>query len=68
MDGESPVGPRLMTVDATAEWLGVSKQAIWRLIREKRIPAVSVGRYYRFDPQALARWRDAGGAGVDGTP
>ena len=58
------VGPtrRLLTVDDVAAWLGMPRAAVYRLVRESRLPAVAVGRYLRFDPVAIQRWIDAGGA------
>jgi excisionase family DNA binding protein len=60
-----PVGTErcLLTADVIAEWLGVSRQAIYRMTRERRLPTVAVGRYYRYDPIAVERWIMAGGAG-----
>jgi excisionase family DNA binding protein len=56
---------RLLTADDVANWLGITKQAVYRLVREYRLPSISVGRYVRFEATAIQRWIDAGGAALD---
>ncbi len=53
---------RLLSVDPVAELLGLTRPAVYRLVREGKLPAVAVGRYLRFDPIAVGKWIDAGGA------
>lgn len=53
---------RLLSVDDVAEWLGIPRPAVYRLVREGRLPAVALGRYYRFDPGAVQKWIDTGGS------
>jgi excisionase family DNA binding protein len=48
-----------------ADYLNVSTHALYRLVRERKIPAVSLGRYYRFDPRAIEHFVAAGGRGLD---
>ena len=50
--------PRLLTIDQVAEHLGTSRRHIRRLIAERRIPYVKVGRLIRFDPSEVAAWLD----------
>jgi excisionase family DNA binding protein len=38
---------RLLTVEQAAEWLGTSVRFVRRLISERRIPFIKVGRYVR---------------------
>jgi excisionase family DNA binding protein len=59
---ESQPARRLLSVDDVAEWLGLTRPATYRLVRQGRLPCVAVGRYYRFDPSAIQRWIDSGGA------
>lgn len=52
--------PRLLDINELAEHLGTSQRHIRRLIAERRIPYVKVGRLIRFDPEEIATWLDAG--------
>ena len=45
--------PTLLDIDQLAEHLGTSHRPIRRLIAERRIPYVKVGRLIRFDPARL---------------
>ena len=47
---------RLLTAGQVAERWQVPTGHVYRLAREGRIPAVRVGRYYRFRVDALERW------------
>jgi excisionase family DNA binding protein len=49
-------GAPLMDIEATAERLGVSVRLVRRLVFERRIPYLKIGKYVRFDPDALDRW------------
>lgn len=40
----------LLTVPQLAERLGVRPRFVYRLVDERRIPFIHVGRYLRFDP------------------
>ncbi len=48
----------LLGVDEMASWLGVEVGFIRRLIAERRIPFVKIGKYVRFDPEEVALWID----------
>jgi excisionase family DNA binding protein len=48
----------LLDIDDVAESLGVTPRHIQRLVAERRIPFVKVGRFVRFDPAALDVWLD----------
>ena len=50
--------PQLLTIDELAERLGVSIHHIRRLIAERRVPYLKVGRFVRFDPADIAAWLD----------
>jgi excisionase family DNA binding protein len=52
-------GRGLWTSAETAEWLTVPERMVRRLVAERRIPYVKVGRYVRFRPQDVKEWRDA---------
>ena len=49
---------RLLDIDAVAEMLNTSVRHIRRLVQERRIPVVRVGRLIRFDPLDLDGWLD----------
>ena len=50
--------PTLLNIDQLAERLGVSIRHIRRLIAERRVPHLRVGRFVRFDPADVAAWLD----------
>lgn len=49
---------RLLDIDAVAELLSTSVRHIRRLVQERRIPVVRVGRLIRFDPVDINAWLD----------
>jgi excisionase family DNA binding protein len=51
---------QLLTVDAAAERLSTSVRFVRRLIAERRIEFVKVGRHVRISESALAEFIDAG--------
>ena len=50
--------PPLLDASAVAEALGTTRRHVQRLVAERRIPFVKVGRFVRFDPAALDIWLD----------
>jgi excisionase family DNA binding protein len=54
-------GERLLTTEQVADRWQVSKYHVYKLAREGKVPAVAVGRYYRFRLAALVEWEQAGG-------
>jgi excisionase family DNA binding protein len=46
-------GPALLNVGGAAEYLAVSEHYVRRLVRERRVEFVKVGRYVRFERDAL---------------
>jgi excisionase family DNA binding protein len=50
--------PTLIDIDMVANHLGVSVRHIRRLIDERRIPFVKVGKFVRFDVDEVAKWVD----------
>ena len=48
----------LMAVDDVATRLGVSVRFVRRLVAERRIPYLKVGKFVRFDPRELEEWID----------
>ena len=49
---------RLLGVDEVADSLGVTNRFVRRLVAERRIPFVKVGKFVRFDPAEVNRWID----------
>ena len=52
------LGRRLLDIDDVAEQLSTSVRHLRRLVQERRIPVVRVGRLIRFDPVDLDAWLD----------
>jgi excisionase family DNA binding protein len=50
--------PQLLTIDQLAKQLGVTIRHIRRLVAERRVPYLKVGRLIRFDPSEVAEWLD----------
>lgn len=46
----------LLSVDQVAQRLGVDRRFVRRLIHERRIAYVKVGRHVRVEPEKLADW------------
>lgn len=56
---------RLLTADDLAERWQVKKSQVYRLAREGRIPAVQIGRYYRFRLPTIEAWEAGSEAAAD---
>ena len=52
--------PDLMTTEDAAVWLGWTEEYVRRLARQRRIPAVKLGREWRFFTQQLVEWLHQG--------
>ena len=50
--------PKLLSMDELAERLGVTQRHVRRLVAEKRVPFLKVGRFIRFDPAEIVEWLD----------
>ena len=51
----SPHTP-LMTCEQLAEHLGVTVRFVRRLVDERRVPFMKIGRFIRFDPNEIDTW------------
>lgn len=64
---EAPVlrseAAQLITAEQLADRWQVKPSHIYRLTRDKRIPAVRLGRYYRYRLDAIERFEQGGGDG-----
>ena len=50
--------PHLLTLSQLAEQLGITVRHVRRLIAERRVPHLKVGKLVRFDPAEIADWFD----------
>ena len=48
--------PELMTVEDLAEYLRFTKKTIYKLLKQGRIPAIQIGKKWRFDKAILDEW------------
>ena len=48
----------LIDVEELAEWLGVEVVFVRRLVAERRIPFLKIGKFVRFDPGEISVWID----------
>lgn len=60
MAASSTLPRLLLDIPELAKRLGTSQRHIRRLIADRRIPYVKVGRLVRFDPDEIAAWLDEG--------
>jgi excisionase family DNA binding protein len=54
-DGINPTR-RLIGVEGLAAWLDVEIVFVRRLVAERRIPFLKIGKYVRFDPVEVSAW------------
>jgi excisionase family DNA binding protein len=47
---------KLLDIEMLAERLSVTQRLVRRLVAERRIPYVKVGRFVRFDSADIAEW------------
>ncbi len=57
---------QLLTAEQLAERWQVPKSHVYRLTRQGAIPAVELGRYYRYRLDAIERFETGEGASVAG--
>lgn len=55
-------GPRLVTVNRTAQILGISPRSTWRLVSTGALQTVKIGRSTRVKVESIDRLIDRGGA------
>ncbi|WP_245160393.1 helix-turn-helix domain-containing protein [Blastococcus sp. CT_GayMR20] len=60
--GHAPLldSPQLLTIDQAAEYLGTGQRFVRRLISERRIPYVKLGKHVRLERCALDAFVAAG--------
>jgi excisionase family DNA binding protein len=52
----SAPAPQVMTLGEVAEWLQVHPTTLYRLLRQRKIPAFRVGSDWRFKRDAIEQW------------
>ena len=48
----------LLDIEELATWLGIEVGFVRRLIAQRRIPFVKIGKFVRFDPNEIEAWID----------
>ena len=51
-----PEQGEIMDVGAASEWLKIPKSTIYKLCAEHVVPAVKVGKHWRFHRPTLEKW------------
>jgi excisionase family DNA binding protein len=51
--------PELMNIDQLAQRLGITVRHVRRLVAERRVPYLKVGKLVRFDSGEIATWLDS---------
>ena len=54
----SGIPPEILTIDEVAAYLRLTPQTIYKWAQEKRIPAVKLGKEWRFRRSIIDRWFD----------
>jgi excisionase family DNA binding protein len=54
----------LIDTEELATWLGVETVFVRRLVAERRVPFLKIGKFVRFDPKEVATWIDNQRVGV----
>lgn len=47
---------RLLSIDETSEYLGLAPTTLYKMVGQRRIPFVKVGRLLRFDSRLIDDW------------
>ena len=58
MNGPNAV-PQLLTMDELAERLNVTRRHVRRLVAERRVPFLKIGKFVRFDAAEVSAWLDS---------
>ena len=66
MSGDDPSPDHeILTIEDVARYLRLKPQTIYRWAQDKRIPAVKLGKEWRFRRSVLDRWLDEQMLGAD---
>ncbi len=55
LEGKRPE-PEFMTLEEVAEYLRISINTLYKMVQQKRIPALKVGRLWRFRKDEIDAW------------
>ena len=50
--------PEIMTLQQVAEYLKFSKDKVYQMANAGKIPAIKIGKQWRFDKNDLNKWID----------
>lgn len=50
--------PEIMTLQQVAEYLKFSKDKVYQMANAGKIPAIKIGKQWRFDKNDLEKWID----------
>ncbi|WP_031431991.1 helix-turn-helix domain-containing protein [Methylomicrobium agile] len=56
---------RWLSVEEICDYLGVKRDAVYKWINDKSMPAHRVGRLWKFKKEAVDAWIEGGGASGD---
>lgn len=62
---------KVLTVQEVSKYLRVHRSTIYRLLKQRRLPAFRVGSDWRFNIEAIDRWRsemEASSLGIEAEP
>jgi excisionase family DNA binding protein len=51
--------PQLLTMDELAARLNVTRRHVRRLVAERRVPFLKIGKFVRFDAAEVSAWLDS---------
>ena len=46
----------IMTIDALAEYLKISRSTLYKLVQDGRLPGQKIGWHWRFHKEAIDEW------------
>lgn len=53
--------PSIMTLPEVAKYIRVHKSTVYRMLKQKRIPAIKVGNQWRFKKDRIDHWLETDG-------
>jgi excisionase family DNA binding protein len=59
-----PVSAKVMTVNELSDYLRVHRSTIYRLLKKGQIPGFKIGSDWRFNVEAIDKWRLQQGTGL----
>ena len=68
MDRFDEMKNRILTVQDLASYLRVHPSTIYRMLKKNQLPAFRVGSDWRFNVEAIDKWRAAVESGAPGSP